>query len=260
MISANIITLNEESNIGPCIDSVLQVCDEVIVVDSGSVDKTVEIAESKGAKVVFQKYLGDGFQKNIANEYVKNKWILSIDADERLTPEAVKSVNEIDFENASFNAYAFRRRNMIGSRWIRQCGWYPDFCVRLYNKDKCQFKKVEQHSSIETDKVKFLDADLIHYSFSNIGELFAKPGRNFSGRAAKILYKKGKKVNAFSPFLHGSSAFLKKYFLQRGFLEGVDGMTVSISAAISSYLKYAKLLEYYRDSFVREKEDFNKIW
>lgn len=260
MISANIITLNEESNIGECIDSVMQVCDEVIVVDSGSMDATVDIAREKGAQVVMQSYLGDGYQKNIANAYSASRWILSVDADERLSDEMVRAIQDIDLDATSKGAFAFRRRNMIGSRWVRHCGWYPDYCVRLYDKEKAGFKEVEQHSSIAAKEVGYIKADIVHYSFGNIGELFAKPGRNFSTRAAKVMYKKGKRANAWSPFVHGTNAFMRKYVFQRGFAGGVDGMTVSLSAAVNSYLKYAKLLEYQRDAKVLEAEDFDKIW
>ncbi|SDI92594.1 glycosyltransferase family 2 protein [Billgrantia gudaonensis] len=260
MISANIITLNEESNIGACIDSVAQVCNEVIVVDSGSEDATVDIAKEKGAKVVTQPYLGDGFQKNVANEHAGNRWVLSVDADERLSDELVHAIRNLELGATGHEAFAFRRKNMIGSRWVRHCGWYPDYCVRLYDKEKVGFKEVEQHSSIAAKDVGYIKADMIHYSFENIGELFSKPERNFSTRAAKVMYKKGKRANAWSPFVHGTNAFIRKYLFQHGFAGGVDGMTVSLSAAVNSYLKYAKLLEYQRDAKVLEAEDFEKIW
>ena len=105
-----------------------------------------------------------------------------------------------------------------------------------------------------------LPSDLIHYSFQNLGELFAKPGRNFSSRSAKIMYQKGKRAHAFSPALHGMNAFVRKYIFQLGLLAGVDGLTVALSSAMNSYLKYAKLLEYQRDPKVLQAEDFNKVW
>ncbi|MGM0987230.1 MAG: glycosyltransferase family 2 protein [Pseudomonadota bacterium] len=261
MISANIITLNEANNIADCITSLRQVCDEVIVVDSGSEDATVSIAESLGARVVHQPYLGDGLQKNVALDHVSHDWVLSLDADERLTPALVAAIRGIDLAATPHDAFAFRRRNMIGSRWIRVCGWYPDYCIRLYHHRRgARFAAVKQHASVNASNPRRLDADLLHYSFANLGELFAKPGRNFSGRAAKIMYQKGKRANAVSPFLHGLNAFVRKYLFQRGFLGGVDGMTVAISAGLNSYLKYAKLLEYQRDPQVLANEDFDRIW
>ncbi|WP_096300950.1 glycosyltransferase family 2 protein [Halomonas sp. hl-4] len=260
MITANIITLNEEKNIAECIASVAKVCDQIIIVDSGSNDATVNIAQSLGATVVHQAYLGDGFQKNVALDYASNDWVLSIDADERLSEEMVEEIKKIDLNQSQYDAYAFRRKNMIGSRWMKECGWYPDFCVRLYHKKRARFADVKQHASIKSENICKVKADIIHYSFSHIGQLFCKPGRDFSGRAAKIMYLKEKKINSYSPFIHGLSAFLKKYLLQKGFLAGVDGLTVSISAGLSGYLKYARLLELKQDASVLKKENFNKIW
>lgn len=259
-ISGNVITLNEERNIAACIESLLTVCDEIIVVDSGSTDKTVEIAESLGAKVIHQPYLGDGIQKNVALSAVSHDWVLSLDADERLTPEMTTQIKTLGLDTTLIDAFAFRRRNMIGSRWIKHCGWYPDYCIRLYRHSQAKFADVKQHASVQTANYQKIDADIIHFSFKNIGELFAKPGRNFSGRAAKIMFAKGKRANAFSPFIHGLNAFLRKYLFQRGFLGGVDGFTVALSSSVNSYLKYAKLLEYQRDKTVTEQDDFNNIW
>ena len=259
-ITGVIITLNEEQNIAECIASLQQVCNEIIVVDSNSTDSTVEIAERLGARVYRQSYLGDGPQKNHGLQFASNDWILSLDADERLTPELVLALQQLDLGQTEHDAFALRRRNYIGSRWIKHCGWYPDYCVRLYNRQLTRFKDVKQHSFVEARSTKQLDVDLIHYSFKNIGELFAKPGRNYSTRSAKILYQRGKRANAFTPFLNGLSAFFKKYLMQGGCLGGVDGLSVSLSGAINSYLKYAKLLEYQRDPKVLEAEDFSKVW
>ncbi|MHA2939811.1 glycosyltransferase family 2 protein [Vibrio sp. RC27] len=260
MITGVIITLNESQNIVECIQSLQQVCSEVIVVDSHSHDNTQQLAKEAGAIVIEQAYLGDGFQKNVGLEHCSNQWVLSIDADERLTEEAVNAIKQLDLTQTLHDAFAFKRRNYIGSRWIKQCGWYPDYCIRLYDKSKTRFSEVKQHASVQASNPAKLEADLIHYSFENLGQLFAKPGRNFSGRAAKIMYQKGKRANALSPFSHGLNAFIRKYIFQRGFLGGVDGMTVALSSAVNSYLKYAKLLEYQRDPKVLEKEDFDKIW
>ncbi|KGY07469.1 glycosyltransferase family 2 protein [Vibrio sinaloensis] len=260
MITGVVITLNESKNIVECIQSLQQVCSEVVVVDSNSVDDTRELAEQAGAKVVIQSYLGDGFQKNVGLDHTDNHWILSLDADERLTDEMVAAIKNLDLTSTKHDAFAFRRRNYIGSRWIKQCGWYPDFCIRLYDKTQTRFAEVKQHAAVQAKNPERISADIIHFSFENLGQLFAKPGRDFSGRAAKIMYQKGKRVNALSPFLHGLNAFIKSYIIKKGFMGGADGLTVSISASLSSYLKYARLLEFQRDPKVLEKEDFNKVW
>jgi glycosyltransferase involved in cell wall biosynthesis len=259
-ISGIITTLNEEANIADAIASLRQVCDEIVVVDSESTDRTVEIARELGAKVYLQKYLGDGIQKNVALQYVTNRWVLSIDADERLSDELVAWIRSTDFETTPYDGFAVRRRNYIGSRWVKCCGWYPDHLVRLYRHDRLRFRDVKQHAFVPTNNTLKIKADLIHYRYKNSGELFSKPARNYSTRGAKILYLQGKKANAFTPFWHGTAAFLSNYFLRGGILGGVDGFTLSLAIACNSYMKYAKLLEYQRDPKVREAENFDNVW
>ena len=259
-ISGIITTLNEERNIADAIHSLQQVCDEVVVVDSLSRDRTREIAEAEGARVYTQPYLGDGIQKNVSLKYVKNLWVISIDADERLTPELVRFLNTTDLDTTPYDGFAIRRRNYVGSRWIKACGWYPDYLVRIYRHDRLRFKDVRQHAFVPTDNTKRIKADLVHYRYRNIGELFAKPERNYSSRGAKILYLKGRKAHAWTPVLHGVGAFLSNYLLRGGILGGIDGLTLSLAVANNSYLKYAKLLEWQRDPQVRDREDFTNVW
>ena len=259
-ISGIITTLNEEANIADAITSLQQVCSEIVVVDSESTDRTVEIARSMGAKVYLQRYLGDGIQKNVALQYVTNRWVLSIDADERLSDELVEWIRNTDFESTPYDGFAVRRRNYIGSRWVKSCGWYPDYLVRLYRHDKLRFRDVKQHAFVPTTNTLKIKADLIHYRYKNCGELFSKPARNYSTRGAKILYLQGKRANTFTPFWHGTAAFFSNYFLRGGILGGVDGFTLALSIACNSYLKYAKLLEYQRDPKVREAENFDNVW
>ena len=259
-ITGIIITLNEEKNIEACILSLRQICNEIIVVDSESTDKTCEIAEQLGAKVYLQPYLGDGIQKNAGLKYASNSWIFSLDADERLTPELIDAINTLDLHNTPYWGYVVRRRNYIGSRWVRCCGWYPNYLVRLFRQDKLMYSQTKQHAAVPSDNTYKLQADIVHYSYNNIEELFSKPARNYSTRSAKIMYLNGKKANAFSPFHHGFWAFVGNYFFRRGILGGVDGLTLSFAIACNAYLKYAKLLEYQRDAKVRENEDFDKVW
>ena len=259
-ISGIITTLNEERNIAEAIRSLQRVCNEVIVVDSNSKDKTVEIAKGLGARVYLQPYLGDGIQKNVALQYVSNQWVISIDADERLTDELVKWIESTDLDQTPYDGFAVRRRNYIGSRWVKSCDWYPDYLVRIYRHEKLRFRDVKQHAFVPMVNTLKIKADLIHYRYKNIGELFAKPERNYSTRGAKILYLKGKRANAFTPFWHGLAAFISNYFFRGGILGGVDGFTLSLAVACNSYLKYAKLLEYQRDKQVRDAEDFDKVW
>ncbi|WP_106476760.1 glycosyltransferase family 2 protein [Phytohalomonas tamaricis] len=259
-ITGVVITLNEAHNIEACLASLSRVCSELIVVDSGSTDDTRERAERAGARVIEQPYLGDGPQKNVGPGQASHRWVLSLDADERLTDEAVKIISALDLNADNHDAYALRRRNFIGSRWVKRCGWYPDYCIRLFDRERTAFSDSRQHASVQAKNPKRLDADLEHYSFANLGELFTKASGRFSNRAAKIMYLKGKRASALSPLTHGANAFVRKYVFQGGFTAGVDGLSVALSAAVNAYLKYAKLLEFQRDAKVRDAENFDKVW
>lgn len=259
-ITGIITTLNEEQNIGECIESLRLICNEIIVVDSLSNDKTVEIAQEKGAKVYLQSYLGDGIQKNFGLQYASNTWVFSLDADERLTNELAEEINNINLELSKYEAFAVKRKNYIGSRWIKACHWYPDYLIRLYRKDKTHFSNVKQHASVSSKNYKKLQNSITHYRYKNIGEVFAKPERNYSSRGAKILYEQGKRANSFSPIFHGCIAFISNYIFRGGILGGIDGLSLSIAIALNSYLKYAKLLEYQRDKKILQEENFNSVW
>lgn len=259
-ITGVVITLDEADNITACLASLARVCDELIVVDSGSRDATRALAEQAGARVIAQPYLGDGPQKNVGPQHATHRWVLSLDADERLTDAAVAAIRALDLDHTTHDGFALRRRNFLGSRWVKTCGWYPDYCMRLFDRQRAAFSDTRQHASVQARRPHKLDADLEHYSFANLAELFTKAGGRFSSRAAKIMYLKGKRANALSPIIHGANAFVRKYLFQRGFTSGVDGLSVALSAAVNAYLKYAKLLELQRDPQVRETEDFDNVW
>ena len=244
-ITATIITLNEEENIEACIRSAQQVCDEVIVVDSQSSDNTVSIAKSLGAKVYIQPYLGDGPQKDFGVQFAKNNWILSLDADERVHTDMADDIEKIDLNNATEDAFSFRRKSYIGDRWQKL--WYPDNIVRLYHKDRCRYSQVKGHAQVEAKNVKRFKSHIIHYSYKDLSDM-AKKIDKFSYRGAKMLFEKGKKAYFFTPVLRGLSAFLKKYILKGGIFMGVDGFTVSLFSGFNTYLKYAMLLEMYQST------------
>lgn len=259
-ITGIITTLNEEHNIAECVQSLMRVCNEVIVTDSYSKDRTVEVARAAGAKVYLHEYIGDGLQKNLALPYASNNWVISIDADERLTDELVEALRQTDFDRTPYDGFAVRRRNYIGQRWVKCCRWYPDYLVRVFRKDRLQFASLKQHAYVPAHNTGRLKADLIHYRYRNYDELFAKPERNYSTRGAKILFLNGKKAGAFSPFFHGFAAFFVNYFLRGGVFGGLDGYVLSKAIAHNSFLKYAKLREYWKDPSVREREDWTSVW
>ncbi|NNE04986.1 MAG: glycosyltransferase family 2 protein [Xanthomonadales bacterium] len=261
MITGSIITYNESRNIVACIESLKLICDEIFVIDSLSTDDTVALARAHGARIIEHQYLGDGPQRNLLLDDASHDWIMSLDADERMTPELATEIRALDLANSPFDAYAMKRRNYIGSRWVRHCGWYPDYVVRLYHRMRTRHGDGKSHASdLPTRNIFKLEQAITHLTHENVSEVFAKPGRDYHSRAAKILYLKGKKVNPLSPALHGGSAFLKHYIFKLGFLDGLDGLTVCLGIALRSYGKYARLIEFYRDPEIRKREDFDRIW
>jgi glycosyltransferase involved in cell wall biosynthesis len=239
-ITATIITLNEEKHIREVIENVQTVCDEVLVVDSFSTDKTVEIAKSLGAKVIEQKYLGDGGQKAFCEQYASNRWLLSIDADERLTDEAIAYIRTMDLENTGYEGFSFRRQSFIGKKYIRQ--WYPDRVVRLYNREKCGYNTEGEHGKVQTENYKDLDVDMLHYSFSDFGMLVRKADR-FAVNLAHVRHREGKRASWYDPFLHGAGAFFKGMIVKGGIFGGAQEWHVAFASAYNSYMKYVIMLE-----------------
>lgn len=239
-ITANIITLNEEKNIEAVIKSVQAVCDEVLVIDSLSSDRTCEIAEALGAKVIKQAYLGDGPQKAFGAPLAKNEWILSIDADERLDTNAIEAIKNLDLNATPYEAFSFARKTYVGKAFIKL--WYPDRVTRLYNRTKCGFSTAGGHARVKAQKVKDLDADMLHYSYEDYAQM-VKTSHKFITRGAKIAHDEGKRASVFDPFLHGVGALFKALVLKGGAFHGVNGWNVAVISAFSSYMKYALMLE-----------------
>ena len=245
-ITANIITLNEEKNIEAVIKSVQDICDEIIVIDSQSTDRTCEIAKSLGAKVIIQPYLGDGAQKAFGVQYASNDWILSIDADERLDNDAIEQIKKLNLNNTSYEAFSFARKTYIGKAFIKL--WYPDRVTRLYNKTKCAYSTVGGHAKVETNNISDLKAHMLHFSYENYSQMI-KTSHKFITRGAKISYENGKRASIFDPFIHGVGALFKALVLKGGAFHGIHGWNVAVVSAFSSYMKYALILE------MQEKND-----
>ena len=239
-ITANIITLNEEKNIAEVIKSVQSICDEVIIVDSLSSDRTCEIAESLGAKIIKQKYLGDGKQKAFVTSYAKYDWILSIDADERLDTDAIEAIKKIDLDKTSYDGFSFARKTFVGKAYIKL--WYPDRVVRLYNRTKCGYTTAGGHARVDAKNVKDLDAHMLHYSYDDYAHMI-KTTHKFITRGARLAYEDGKRASKLDPFLHGVGALFKALVLKGGIFHGIDGLNVAVISAFSSYMKYALILE-----------------
>lgn len=243
-ITATIITLNEEKNIEEVIKSVKNVCDEILVIDSLSTDRTCEIAESLGATVIKQAYLGDGPQKAFGVQFASNDWVLSIDADERLDTNAIEEIKKLDLTNTEYDSFSFARKTFVGKNFIKL--WYPDRVTRLYNKNLCGYSLAKGHAKVEAKNICDLKADMLHYSYDDYVHM-VRTTEKFIKRGAILALEDGKRANAFDPITHGIGALFKTLVLKGGMFHGINGWNVAIISAFSSYMKYAVMLDMQRN-------------
>lgn len=242
-ISAVIIALNEEKNIARCIASAFKVCDEVLVLDSYSTDNTAKICEACGAKVVKQIWNGFAATKNIGNLLATHGFILSLDADEALSPQLIDSINQVK-ENLNA-AYSFNRLNFYRHLPVRHCGWYPDKKIRLFPKEACTWQGDYVHETLKVDpqlKVTHLKGDLFHYTIETT-EQHKATIEKYATLAANELIEKNKPISKLKPYFSYVAMFLKKYFLQLGIIEGANGLYISHFSALSRFLRYKKALD-----------------
>lgn len=241
-LSVVIITFNEEELIGKCIDSVLSIADEIIVLDSFSTDKTVEIARSKGAIVKEARFAGYIEQKNLALQMASNDYVLNLDADELLDATLIAAITE---EKKSFThqAYEMNRCTNYCGKFIRHGLWYPDRKLRLFDKRVAHWGGVNPHDKVEVPDsvlIKRLRGDILHFSYNTIEEHVAQ-GNKFSTIAAQSLFERGKKPSWIKVFVNPVWTFIVGYILRRGMLDGAAGFTISILSAHHTFLKYIKL-------------------
>lgn len=244
-ISGLVITFNEEKNIGNCIDALFKVCDEVIVVDSLSSDRTVAIAKDRGAKVISQAFLGDGPQRTHGLQFCKHDWILNLDADEFLDEDALEFIKNKNYLQGDYDAFSFRVKNYMGDELIDFSGWYPDHKVRFFNKKTASPSAAMVHQSIETTKEKKVNVHILHYGWDSFEQIVAKKNQ-YSTWHANQLFDEGRRVNSLKPLLNGTVAFVRCYFFKKGVFNGLDGVTIALIQAFFSYMKYAKLIKLQR--------------
>ena len=248
-ISVVIITFNEERNLARCLDSVKDVADEIIIVDSYSTDDTIAIADRYHAKIIQQPFAGYGQQKNFATQQAANNWILSLDADEELTPQLKQSILEIK-KGPKYNVYEMPRITSYCGKWIKHCGWYPDRQTRLYDRTKgsWQEKKVHEYwrTSNDNDSKGLLSGDLLHYSFTTISGHIQKIEK-YSELAAIAAVADGKNASFLKVALYPKWRFITDYVIRLGFLDGYYGYIICRLASYSAFLKYAKIRAYNKD-------------
>lgn len=242
-ISVTVLVKNSEKYLAKTLHS-LSAFPEVIVLDNGSTDRSLEIAaQFNNVKIYHTPFIGFGPMKNLAASYASYDWILNIDSDEILLPELIDELSQIDFKN-SHKVYALLRLNHYRGKLIKTCGWYPDFVKRLYHKGQVQFNDKQVHESLDIPKhveLVRLTHPFNHYSFDGAEGLINKMQQYTTLFAEQQKYKK--RASVFSAITHGISAFFKNYVLRRGFLSGSDGFVISFANACGAYYKYIKLKE-----------------
>jgi glycosyltransferase involved in cell wall biosynthesis len=241
-ISACVISYNEEATIGDCLASLAAVADEIVVVDSGSTDRTREIAADLADRVIEQPFLGYKEQKNFAVKQAQHDWILSLDCDERLSPQLTDELLLVKSDLGDHAGYSMPRRNFYVDRWLDHCT-YPDRRIRLFDRKRAHWAGTNPHDSVQMleGEVLRLDGDILHYSCRSVSQQLQTIDR-FSEIAANQMYEAGRRGTVFSPLLHGTSTFMKLYVLKRGFLDGFGGLVVSVLSGMAAFVKYAKLL------------------
>lgn len=242
-LAAVLIVKNEAENLADCL-ATLDWVDEIVVLDSGSTDSTREVAEAAGARFfVNADWPGFGRQRQLAQAHVQSDWVLWIDADERVTPELRASIEATLANPASDTVYSIPRLSWVFGRFIRHCGWYPDRVLRLYPKaltgynDALVHEKVELGSNIKTAR---LSGDLLHYTYRDLQHYLVKSA-GYAAAWAEQREKRGKKGSLTQGILHGVGCFLKMYLLRAGFLDGKQGLLLSLLSAHSTFVKYADL-------------------
>src|SRR5690349_14169786 len=225
-ISATIITFNEERNVPRVIES-LRCCDEILVLDSGSNDRTVEIATKLGARVEEASWHGYAAQKNIATELATHDWILSLDADESLSEALEAEIWQIKKNGPKFDGYTMPRLAQYLGRWILHSGWYPDRKVRLFDRRKAKWVGDFVHESVKVNgSVGHLNSNLLHFTCNSLSE-HLRMMDSYTTLAAQELVSRGKAVNCRNILLGPPSTFFRNYILKGGILDGVEGLRIA---------------------------------
>jgi glycosyltransferase involved in cell wall biosynthesis len=242
-LSAIIITKNEEPNIGRCLDALAGLADEIIVVDSGSTDKTVEIAVAKGAKVVFRAFDNFRDQKNFGIAQASFPHIFSLDADEVPDETLRQSIISIKKYWVA-DGYRMKRLTNYAGKWIWHSGWYPDSKLRIIDTRLGNWAGKNPHEKMaffaeKTPKTPLLDGNLLHFSFPTVESHWRK-AEFYSSVGAKYLVEKGRKIWFIERFIHASAKWIKMFLFRRGFLDGRAGWTIARIGAWETFQKYKK--------------------
>lgn len=241
-ISVVIISSNSQKYLRECFTSV-KWADEIILVDNDSTDQTIKIAQDFEAKVYEHHWMGYAKQKNFAISKTKNQWILSIDTDEVLDKKLTAAIKNADYKNS--DGFELNRRNLFAGQWVRYCGWYPDWQLRLFKKNKMQYQDQEVHERVQpVGKIGQLKGHLIHYSYVSNQEYFTKLEK-YTSLDAEILWQKHKQWSLVYQIFKPIKEFFQKYFSQKGYLNGWLGLKISLFSAYYRWQVAKKLKDLY---------------
>lgn len=243
-LSVSIITFNEEKNIARCLDSIKDIANEIVVVDSNSTDNTENICKQYGVKFIKQSFLGYIEQKNFALGKCKYQYVLSLDADECLSNDLVQSIKKIKQNGFVADAYTMNRLSNFCGKWIKHGTWYPDTKLRILNTQKGKWGGTNPHDKLEMQancNIHFLKGDIHHYSYYTIEEVITQQNK-FTTIQAKAMYAKGKRSNWIKLIVNPFVAFVSGYIFKLGFLDGADGFFIASTVSYNTMLKYYKLL------------------
>ncbi len=240
-VSVVIVTENEEKNIGDALESVKDF-EDIVVVDSFSEDRTVEICKKYTYRVYQHEWQGYAKQKQMAVDYAEKPWVLILDADERVTQRLKSEIME-EIKNASFSGFYIPRKNFFLDKWIRHGGWWPDYTLRLFLKDMAFIKDRKVHEKVVVKgKVGYLKNPLEHYTYRTVSDYIKKIDR-YSTLSAEELREKGVNPGMLTMVVHPLSTFFKMFFLRGGFMDGIHGLILAILYSYYTFLKYLKLWE-----------------
>ena len=242
-VSVIVTTFNEEVNVADCVQSVLW-ADEILLVDSYSTDRTVEIARSLPVTVLQREYFGSAAQKNWAIDRVQHDWVLIIDADERVPEPLAREVLTVLASQPAVNGYYIRRENVFLDRVIRHSGWSTDKVVRLFRKDKGRYPNRRVHADLEIEgPVPVLRHSFLHYTFRTFEQYFPK-FLNYAEWGAAQAFRDGRRAGVVALAFRPWWRFVRTYFFQLGFLDGMHGFVLCALQAFGVFLKYGRLWEY----------------
>jgi glycosyltransferase involved in cell wall biosynthesis len=252
-VSAFVVCCNEERRIRHCLDSVAW-CDEIVIVDSGSTDKTVEICKEYTDRIFQRPWPGFVEQKRFALEQCRSEWVLNLDADEEVSAELAAEIKTVlSSGSPDIDGYQLLRVVFFLGKWWRRGGWYPEYRLRLCRKSRTQWGGEDPHEkAIVSGKTARLSGELHHYTYADL-EYQVRSLNNLSTAAAKTMHGHGERSSAFKIFARPIARFLKFYVLKKGFLEGFPGLVVASLESVYVFLKYAKLWELERATRSRER-------